>query len=411
MTAVIPPPVAPRQSRAMRLDPYRVLFPIGVACALCGALLWPIHAAGWIPYPGPAHRALMIQGFETSFVAGFVLTALSGLTHGGRFHPAELALAIAGVALFGVGAAAGAMAIAQAGFLLTVLVLITASGRRSAPGRGGPPEEIVFILLGLAQGLTGGAMLLGQAAGWWNEPAPGLGLRLVSLGMVLSLVIGVGSLLVPTFIGVRDPLSLPRIASPHERRGRRAFYLAVALLLAASFVAEGLLHRALAAWLRALAATPMLFLAWKLHRRPGRRALHAYVLWSAGWGVLAGLWLTALWPSHLLAGEHIVFIAGFGLLTMGIATRVVTVHGGHALALERRVLGVPPLALLALALASRLGAEFAPARTTPLLAASGALWALAWLAWAYPAVPLMLATRPAAQPVPAPLQIEKPAAR
>ncbi len=389
----------------MRLDPYRLFFPGGVLFALAGAVLWPLYALGWIPYPGPLHRALMIEGFELAFVAGFMLTALSGLTHGGKHRPWELWTALAGLALFALGSfarpeAAGtpgpAAAAAQAGFLLTVLTLFVASGTRARTSRGRAPGEIVFLVLGLLFGVAGGLWQLALALGWVEERSPGLALRLVSLGMVLSLVLGVGGLLVPTFIGTREPLRIPAIAAPHERRGRIWLYGVLALLLAASFAADGVGHRGLGAGMRAVVATLMLLLVWKIHRLPGRRTLHAFTLWSAGWCALLGPWLVVLAPLHVLAGEHVLFLGGFGLLTMGIATRVTVVHGGFPVAVEARTLEPVAVGLVGLAVLFRLGAEVVPAHAVPLLAASGSLWTVAWLAWAVRALPLLLAARTAA---------------
>src|SRR5436190_2157637 len=73
-----------------RLDPYRLLFPIGLTYGILGAGLWPLHSLGILEYPGIAHRRLMIQGFEQCFVLGFLLTAMPGITKGPPCHPLEL---------------------------------------------------------------------------------------------------------------------------------------------------------------------------------------------------------------------------------------------------------------------------------------------------------------------------------
>ena len=93
---------------------------------------------------------------------------------------------------------------------------------------------------GLALGLVGAAIQVAAGAGWIVEPTPRLGLRLFSLGMVLSLVLGFGAFLVPVFLEIRDPLVIPKLARPHERTGRRALYVLLAVSLAASFVAADL---------------------------------------------------------------------------------------------------------------------------------------------------------------------------
>ncbi len=382
-------------------DPYRVLFPIGILFSLAGALLWPLAALRWIPYPGPSHRALMIEGFEMSFISGFLLTAMPGFTHAERCRPVELAISTAANLGFGAFMLAGQAALAQGSFLAGVGLLALALLRRATQRGFAPPEEFAFVFLGLLQGLVAGVWLVALAAGVASEPQPGLALRVVSLGMVLSLVLGLGALLVPVFRGLKGPLVIPGIAGPHERRGRRALYAALASALVLALGMELAGRPQAGAWLRAVGATPMLLLVWKVARPSGRRALHAVALHAAGLSLLAGLWLAALAATQVLAGFHLVFVGGFGLLTMAIATRVVVAHGGHPLEMEARVLSAAAVVSLVLAAVLRIGAEFDRAHYIPLLGASGVLWAVAWAAWAWRAMPLILlrahpvvATRP-----------------
>jgi uncharacterized protein involved in response to NO len=374
-------------------EPYRVLFPIGAANAIAGALLWSAQSVGLIGWPSVLHRTLMIQGFEHAFVLGFLLTAMPAFTHGPRCHPLELILALASVALVDACAFAGLYAAAHTAYLFGLLVAATAVLRRVVKSGQRPPEEFIFAALGLAFGVVAAVMMIGVAAGGWPEPVPRFGVRLASLGLVLSLVLGLGSLLVPTFSGMRDPLAIPLIARPHQRAPRRALYLPLAAVLVAAFVAEALGRPALGATLRFAVATVMGLLVWKLWRLPGRRDVPALTLWASGWMLIAGLALAALRSDRPLAGEHVVFIGGFGLLTLGIGTRVIASHGGHPLALEPRILSLPVVLGALAALALRLLAEGFPARAPELLGASGALWALAWIWWGTRAIGLLARTR------------------
>ena len=377
----------------MTIDPYRVLFPIGVAYGLIGALLWLAYAAGHLPYPGPLHRALMIQGFELSFIVGFLLTALPGFLHAQKCHPVELALATVLVLGFGAFALTHQMAVAEACFILTLLLLAVAGLRRLARASQPPPVEFLFVGLGLMLGLAGGIATLADAAGWRSEPLPGFGLRMASLGMVLSMVLGVGGLLVPTFTGVRQPLLIAHVGGPHERAGRRLFYGAIAALFLLAFALESLGQRTAGALVRAAAATPLLFMVWKLQRPSARNDLFSATLRGAGWCLLAGLWLAALVPARTLAAYHVVFIGGFGFLTLGIATRVVVSHGGHGMEWEPRVLTPWAAGSLGLALVARIAGEFLPRYAAALLGTSGVLWSAGWLLWAVRALPLIIAGR------------------
>lgn len=384
-------------ARSQFPDPYRLLFPIGLTWGVIGAGLWPLHALGLGPWPAVAHRALMIQGFEHGFVLGFLLTAIPGFTKGERCRPAELAIAVFTALTFGIATLAGQPLVAQGAFVLSILMLLIAVARRLRHPGVAPPLELMFVGFGLLLGLAGGLAQLADAAGRGMAP-PRFGERLISLGMVLSLVLGVGGLLVPTFTGMRNPLVIPGVAGAHERRGRLAFYAALIAAFALAFVAELAGQPRAGALLRAATATTIGLMVWKLWRLPGRKDVPAFVMWGSGWLVMAGLWAVALLPGSTLGGLHLVFIGGFAFITLGIGTRVVVAHGRHPIADERRVLSPPVVALVGLALVARLAAEGWPAGAPHLYATSGAAWVLAWVAWATRALPRITNVAPAPAP-------------
>jgi uncharacterized protein involved in response to NO len=355
--------------------------------------VWPLYALGVIPYPGLLHATLMIQGFEQCFIVGFLLTAMPAFTHGPRCHPLELAVAVLAMSAFGAATLGGAAALAHAAFLLSLALLWTAGIRRIAGNERRPPEEFLFVALGLALGTLGGSLLLAGSLGASLGLPPRFPERLLSLGLVLSLVVGVGSLLVPTFAGMRSPLVIPGVAGPHERGGRRRLYAAVIAALALAFAAELAGRPRLGMALRAVAVTIMGLWVWKLTRLP-RRDAPGFALWGAGWMVMAGTWVAVLTPGHVVAGLHIAFLGGFAVLTMGIGTRVLVSHGKHPLAIERRALDPWVLALLLGAIVLRVIAEARPERATPWLAGSATLWILAWLGWALRALPPLIRVRP-----------------
>ncbi len=381
MSASPPRPVPPR------LEPYRVLFPLGLTYAVIGAGLWPVHALLGTPYPGVLHRLMMIQGFEQCFVLGFLLTAMAGLTKGPRCSPVELALAAGAAVTFGVAAVAGALRVAEGAFLASLVVLVVAMVRRARGSTAPKPMELLFVAFGLLCGFVGGALQL--AAGGVDVMAG----RVLSQGMVLSLVLGLGGLLVPTFTGVRAPLQIPGVAGPHEGRGRAIAYPIVIAALVAALVLEATSHARAGAAVRALAATWMIVQVWKLVRPPSKRDAPGLTMWSSGWILLVGLWMPVFAPALTLGALHVEFIGGFALLTVTIATRVVVAHGQYPLVEERRVLPVALVATLLATLLVRLAAEWFPAAATWLLAASGTLWVVGWTAWAARAVPRVAVLR------------------
>ena len=86
---------------AARGEPFRVLFPLGLVLGIVGVALWPLYALGWIAiYPAIAHQRIMIEGFVTSFVIGFLGTAMSRLLeHAGGDEAVLLVLTLLSVPL------------------------------------------------------------------------------------------------------------------------------------------------------------------------------------------------------------------------------------------------------------------------------------------------------------------------
>jgi uncharacterized protein involved in response to NO len=354
-----------------------VLFPVGVAFALLGTALWPLALLAGFPYPGPLHASLMIEGFELAFVTGFLLTILPRLTRTDPTGPRETGVALVLLLAFGAAALVAQARVAHFCALALLLLLASALVRRMRVRKNDPPEEIAFVPFGLLLGIAGAAF----QAGVFVEPSPRLGIRLLSLGMILAFVLGFGTLLVPTFLEIKDPLVIPRIARPHERPRRRVLYVALGAALVLTFVADALGVHTAGAFGRAVLASFMLALGWKVWRRPGRRTFPATVLWTSGWMIGAGLWAAALLPLHEIAALHVVLIGGYGTLTMAIASRVVVTHGGHGPDREGRLVTPWRAALLALALLARLGAEADPAQAPWWLAAGAGCWILAWAGW------------------------------
>jgi uncharacterized protein involved in response to NO len=392
------PPAGPRTSP----DPYRVLFPLGIAAAMLGLLPWVYYAlslAPWWPtalapgWPAASHAALLAQGFELAFVCGFLLTAMPAFTHGPRCTGRELAAVTAAVALFIVLRAAGVTAAAWA-WLVSLALLAFVVGRRVRPGAAAPPEEFLLVATGLALGLAGGIVQAMAASGWAPPTAERAGVRCVSLGMLPALVLGLGALLVPTFTMMKNPLDIVGVARAGQRPRRRAFTLAIAVLLVAALHAELTGFVTLAGWLRAAAVIASTQLAWKIWRAPGRRDRLSWSLWIAGWCVTVGFTLAALFPIYRIEAWHVAFVGGYALLTLGIGTRVVISHGGHAMTEERAVLtGGVVTALLAALLVRAFGPVADPERLPLHHAVASALALLAFVRWLQGAWPRVRRTR------------------
>ena len=140
-------------------EPFRVFFPLGLLCGVIGLVLWPLFIWGAIPlYPGLIHARLMIEGFMGAFIIGFLGTAGPRLTSARFFSATEvgslLALHLASTAAH----LAGRLAIGDALFSATIVLLILFFGRRLASCDELPPPAFVLVGFGLVNGAAGAAM-------------------------------------------------------------------------------------------------------------------------------------------------------------------------------------------------------------------------------------------------------------
>jgi uncharacterized protein involved in response to NO len=356
-----------------------------VAFAASQAPWWPFTSLPM--WPGPDHAALMVQGFELAFIAGFLLTAMPAFTHGPRCSRTELGVVASLVAAFVVLRALALPAAAFA-YLAALLALGFTFARRVRPGAAAPPEEFLLVGTGVALGLAGAVVQALSVAGVLPLGAERAGVRCVSLGMLPALVLGLGGILVPTFSMMKNPLDIVGVARAGDRPRRRAFTLAIAALLVFAVNAEFAGLGGPASWARALAALASTLLAWKVWRLPGRRDRLSWAIWTAGWCVAIGFTAAAVLPAHRIEAWHVAFVGGYTLLTLGIGTRVVVSHGGHPMAEENRVLSVTAVVLLALAtLVRAFGPPLDPMHATlqhMLAAALASAAFITWLAAAWP---------------------------
>lgn len=389
LESVKPLPPDPRPA----LEPYRVLFPLGALFAIAGVAPWIVVAIAPGPWPGALHAGLMIQGFELCFVTGFLLTAMPAFTHGAKCRPWELAVVTAGSLAFGALQAAGLGAPAGAAFAFTLLFTLVALARRVRLGGAAPPEEFLLVGLGILLGILAGVAQALVAAGVLAEPAPRYALRMVSRGMMPALVLGLGGLLVPTFAMMKDPLAIVGVARAGQRLPRRAFVLSIGALLVFALACEARGAPGAGAWARAAAGLASTMLAWKLWRPPGRSVSLSWALWAAGWCVALGLVAAAALPAYEVTAWHVVFVGGYGLLTLAIATRVVVSHGGHEMREEGSVLGAIVLVAVGAALVLRLASDGASPEALRRDALAAGAWTIAWGAWLARAWPRVRRTR------------------
>jgi uncharacterized protein involved in response to NO len=235
-----------------------------------------------------------------------------------------------------------------------------------------------------------GAILTAGVA--WEAIPPGLdmlGRRLLTEGMVLLLVLGIGGFLGPRLLGFAqlpnfqniEKLSLnktPAFTMTH----RQALYVIAGLLLLLSLGVEYGWNLTAGAWLRAAVGTSLVLASIRPWRKPATRTTLSWCVWIAHWFLIVALWMVAVAPKYRIDFLHIMFMGAFTLLILAVGTRVVLSHGGYALSEERRSWPLRiGIGAVIIAMFARIGAPFAPFSYFSHLAWAGVLWIVGVGAW------------------------------
>jgi uncharacterized protein involved in response to NO len=220
-----------------------------------------------------------------------------------------------------------------------------------------------------------------------------LGKRLTTEGMVLLLVLGVGGFLGPRLLGLAE---LPTFAAAGARteqplrfahpigRAEQIWVTAGGMAALCSLVAEYGFGLAGMALLRAAVVTALILRTLHLWRLPVTRTTLSWCVWTAYWLIVTSVWLVAWAPRYSVDFLHILFVGGFSLLILAVATRVALSHGGHDLDQERRSWPLRIGLIMALtAVLARLGAPFAPDAYFEHLTFAAVFWMIGMIGWGF----------------------------
>lgn len=374
-------------------EPFRIFFPLGLLAGIAGVSLWPLYFAGIHKfYPGVMHARLMVEGFMSAFVLGFLGTAGPRLMSAQHFSRWELGSLL--TLYFAVIAAQIAERSMRGDtlFLALLVCFATLMGRRFARRKEMPPPSFALVAIGFATAIAGTILALLGADG--RRPVCSLlGGSLLNQAFVLLLVLGVGSFLLPRFLNLPGRPQFPESRTPPPGWLRNAAFAAVAaVVILAAFAAEAIgLPARIAAFARFLAAAVYLFSQVPLHRNAIPRTPIAQCLRLALVFLLLGLLFQVVWPMQRLAALHVVFIGGFSLITFTVATRVILGHAGLGHLFQTRLSFVLAMTLLLVpAMTLRFLGDFFPTFRGGMLSFASYLWIAGALAWAWRVIPKVL---------------------
>ena len=366
-------------------DPYRIFFPLGIILGAIGVSIWPLYYYGVTEgYSGRAHAFVQTDGFIYAFIVGFLLTAIPRFT---GTQPPSRRVQYVLAATIAVCALAFEFQLFIAGqtmFVIAHFMLITLAFRRYRGRQQDPPETFSLVGLGLLSGTLAALINAGIA---WNIVGPfwdPLGKRLLTEGMVLLLVLGIGGFLGPRLLGFAQLPQFTNTQRGIEQPGssKAPFYTIAGLVILFSLIAEYGFGLSAMAFVRAAAASIVILATVQPWRLPDVRTTLSWCVWFAHWFVILAVWIVAIVPRYRIDLLHILFIAGFTLLILAVGTRVTLSHGGYALAKERRSWPLRiGISTGLIAMLARVGAPFSGLTYFAHLAWAAILWIGGMLFW------------------------------
>jgi uncharacterized protein involved in response to NO len=362
-----------------------------------GLAVWPLLYFGIITgYWGLSHAFMQSDGFLFSFIVGFLLTALPRFT--GTENPslaAQLVLA-ATIVIGAIALESQAYQLAHTSFVFAYLVFFALVAKRFLKRDRKPPETFSLIGFGVLAGFLGALLnalsSYGLLPGGWTFA----GKRLLTEGMTLLLVLGVGGFLGPRLLGFAklDLMQIGRVPPLKKTISSARLFILAGAVIVLSIILEHVLELGWMNHIRALTATVVIAITLQPWRTPLAKTTLAWCVWTANLLTLAGLWLAAFLPAYRVDMLHVLFIGGFTLLILAVGMRVTLSHGGHGLEPERKNWPLRiGLFFGMLAMLSRAGAPFdAETYSRHLVYASFSLM-IALTIWGWRIVRLMYAKR------------------
>jgi len=355
--------------------------------------MWPLFVWNVTQiYPGQFHARIMIEGFLTAFVVGFLGTALPRLLEVPRFTLYEtlaFGMSVLGIAVLH---ARGETMWGDLLFVFTLFALVVLLATRALLfRRDNPPPAFILVAMGMLSALSGAVLQILSAAGFANLPdwCFILSKLLLYQGYLLFPVMGIGAFLLPRFFGLPNRQSFPEslTLSPEWRRGA-VFALFCGCLVMASFAIEAC---GAASWGNGLRAVGVLLYFWRevpVHQAKWGGGSLALGLRVALLSIPIAYVSMAIWPTQAFSLIHILFITGFSLLTFIVASRVVLGHSGQTDRFRATIWPVLILsALLIVAMLTRVSADWMPDLRMSHYAYAAFCWAIGVVIWAVAILP------------------------
>lgn len=365
-------------------ETFRLFFPVALLAGLLGVLVWPLVFWGWMERsPIQVHTRLMSLGFFGGFVFGFLGTSVPRLLKTPPFRALEsisllgLHVVACGFYFFGeIPVGDGIMSVNAC--LLLALLLRRAVLRREVPAPG-----FLMVIPGFVSVLIGLGLASMNRRYQWGYEADLLVRLLLYHGFVLLCLLGAGGFLLPRFLrlGLRRMYGGEKEGNPIWRRSAWITLL-IGFSIMGSYIVDMIGYSHVGASLRA--ALVVAYLAWEMPLERIRISFTG-VDWILVFGLAClpvGILIAGWFPGFRVGLSHLELAAGVGLITLGIATRVVFGHTGNREKLE----GFHPwlslsAVLMIIGVGARIGGDLAPELSINLYTYGALFWLLGGLLW------------------------------
>lgn len=372
-------------------SPYRIFFSIGLLLGIASIGIWTFFALGTESlgfYPGFHHIFGVVSLFLGSFIVGFLLTALPRFT---ATDPANanlvyiLSIICAGEVLALIrNSPPAALFLCSLKFLM--LQAFAISKIRNA--KFSPPPSFLWIGAGLLSIVLGAAGKgLAEIEVIQNPALVQFCHLAFTRGYILSLFMGVGSLLIPILSGVRtaQPLQIQSVDAVkkklHEKliHGILAVLFFSGLFLEASYQSDLVLEIGL--FIQFFVVATEVIVIWEMYRRP-EASSRGRALSISSWAMVVGFALAVVFPHQRIHLLHVVYILGFLGGTLAIGAHVLVNHEAMDQSLLKRKwpLGIVTLAVI-LATILRILAPFWEIYYLSLIGAASTLLIFALSLW------------------------------
>lgn len=358
------------------IEPYRLLFPLGVMFGVLGVYVWIAYALHPSSnHPSQLHSTLMLGTFMFSFVAGFLMTAIPKMT---ASFPAQSFELVTAFVLILANALSAYLAQSEVFYLtsaISIFCLFAFFMRRFKARTKSPPSFFPFVVLGLLAGFSGALMMASAELLRMPPELFQFARKLYFECMILLLVLGIGSRLIPVISGRGKIDEAGGVGAV-----LRNTLLGIALIGAFSLesfrfiLVGGILKCFIVSWVG--------LFSWGLVAKLKTKSRLAFGMRISGLMVLCGIYMSVLQPAFALHWMHLTYIAGFGLMTLTVASRVTLAHGSYDLSFEAQsnalwICG----ALVLTAAATRVSAPFMGVSYVSHLAYAAIVWISALGLW------------------------------